>query len=999
MEVATLTATLEAAVAGFMANMAAADRQIDTTRQKMRELERQSLATQVAVASVGLSPGQAAETEASARTITRALSGVRDVAAEADIAARRLGLNDTAIAGFTTLERQVKSVDDTLVKTAVTSKDVRPGTAALGEWSTEAAVTARVRDNVTEAAVASKRVAMSPEAVAEARRLGSAYDDIRNTLLEVKEIQGATGVSAVDIAKTDLQAAKVATIRDRWLGAAAAAKGVGPSDVEIAKMALEAAQAERLRDALLEARIAGGGGGSSGFLSSRFVRGGDSAGGAGGFMSGLLSLFGGGRDGGGAIGAAEAAASGGGGGGTGFAGQGLLGGVLPGGRRASAGAITTALGLGVATTPALVPAAAGLAMGATAGLEALVGGAATLKLAFADLSKAAFTTQKGFDALTPIQQRFVTALRSIDVGFLKPLEAIAQSSVLPGLTRALHQALTPQAVSVAQGAVGAFGGGISRGAQQFGSLLGSNQFLNALGPVLQADARYLGDFLTGISRLVDAFVHLQQAAIPLTNWMDKGALHFANWVDASVKAAQSSGKLASFFDEARKALEALGGLVASIAGALHSLVQAFGGFNFAIEVIHTLSQAFAVIGQFLNANRTTFRAFFAGALGAAQDLLRVVSEMVKVFSPLIGLLNSLVTATIGWKHAIEAFLGVWLLVNLAVKTSPLFAWATVAVVLFDTLVPKTHAWRVAVEGVTAAWVVLTVAMQVNPIVAALTAVALLAAFVLTHWKQLTQALPILWRAAWDAIKGITNLAIYGLLAGFQLLLKGLKATLGWIPGIGGQIKDSLDQAIGFIQQFSVRGQNDLANAGDLAGQAWGVAFSSQISAALAANGAAIDAQSAAIQANISAAATLPAGPGMSPPEQPLSKAARAAQVGAGYSLTLPASITYDLKKAAAGHLSTAQANAEAYAYYEKILAQPGLTKPQKAAIYSAESQYAPSSAFGTPTPLQGAGTAGTVLTPRIQQAVAAAEASGIPKNEIAQYTRAINYLNDPEDDC
>lgn len=337
----------------------------------------------------------------------------------------------------------------------------------------------------------------------------------------------------------------------------------------------------------------------------------------------------------------------------------FLAGILPGGRRARPAAILSFLGLGVAATPEILPAAAGLSLGATAGAGALLGGVGTLALAFKGLSAAAFTTQKGFDALDPAQQRFVQTLRGLDAGLGKNLTAIAQGQIIPGLTTALHSAFTPASVSALSGGVGAFGGAISGGAQQFGKLFGSNQFSSSFGAVLQADARYLRDMSDGAIHLVDAFVHLQQAAIPLTDWMDKVFLGWAKLADAATLSGQASGGLAGFFDRAQESLMSLGHLLSSFGGLLKQILDVVG-FQNALSVVDLFSQTFGDLARLIKANRTVLHDFFAGAVGAAHDMLSLVEHIAQIITPLLHALDSVVKAVGGWKGVIDAAAATWI---------------------------------------------------------------------------------------------------------------------------------------------------------------------------------------------------------------------------------------------------------------------------------------------------------------------------------------------------
>lgn len=333
----------------------------------------------------------------------------------------------------------------------------------------------------------------------------------------------------------------------------------------------------------------------------------------------------------------------------------FLAGILPGGARPGPAAFAALAGLGAATAPALVPAAVGLGAGLTSGMEALVGAAGTLKLAFADLSAQAFTNQKAFDALMPVQQHFVQTLRSLDAGLVKSLEGVAQQNLLPGLTRALRSAVTPASVGAATGTVQAFSGALSGGAQAFGQLLGSPEFASAFGQVMQADARYLQDFIVGLSKLFDALIHLQQAAIPFTNWLDHGLAGLADWADRSARAAAASGSFARFLDQAKSGLQALGGLLTSV-GHLLAALNDVTGIGVAVGVIGDLSAAVQTLANFLEQNQAVLRQFFEGAVQAAHDLITAIGGVLSALHPLIVALNAVATEVGGWRIVFDGFL-------------------------------------------------------------------------------------------------------------------------------------------------------------------------------------------------------------------------------------------------------------------------------------------------------------------------------------------------------
>lgn len=635
---------------------------------------------------------QARESIAALERDLAGLKGALDSVGSGDLGA--------ATAEAAALDDEVKNIRDDAVEAsaAVRSIDLDPATSPRAE-----AYAQQMREialNAQEARIAAGQITTDTVASARAELLAQEYDQIRDALIEIAAVQSGAGVSDTQLAKTDLELAQVTAIRDRWAEVAAASNGAGPSDVQIAQaalyaakiaeardaqIALDVAQSDSIRDANgrivlgvtpsgLPGETAGPAGGSGdaaaeeSYLASfrRDLESRAAAAGVTGDRAGALNYL---RnrgvvdaegvladaEGGGGLGGIRRIGTDGGfdGRDPGFGGGGLLAGLLPGGRRARPAAIFTALGVAASTGPVLAPAAVAGGAALAAGLTTLIGTAATLKLAFDGITSAAFKSQKAFDALTPVQQDFVSQLRDIQYGFLKPLESVAQQTTLPGITSGIRAAITPASTQALTSGVAAFGGAIGGGAKQLGDLFGSTQFANSLGAVIQADAGYLRDFASIISNLVDGFVHLSQAAIPLTDSLDKGVLAFSKWLDNSIKAAQASGQLASYFNKAEVALHSLGDLVGSVGDAFGAF---FGdiGFQNSLGVIQTFRDAFEGIAQILNQNKTVLRDFFVGAIGSAQDILSVIRTMSSGLRPVLSTLNSIANLIGGWRVVIDA---------------------------------------------------------------------------------------------------------------------------------------------------------------------------------------------------------------------------------------------------------------------------------------------------------------------------------------------------------
>ena len=756
------------------------------------------------------------------------------------------------------------------------------------------------------------------------------------------------GVDARSVAEAGAFTAEIKRTRDAAVEANAAAKDIGVSDAAIAKEAALNDEVKKTRDLYVEAAVAARsiGGRSIPFGSGNLV---GSSFGARDFGAirdaGMFGLSGGtltrsdvlARDAesqarrdlasGGLLGllfgaqeakrlAEDSGGRGGGGGGGGF-----FAGLLPGGRRANAAAVTAGIGLLAGAAPAILPSALALAPIAGAGAGTLIGAAGTLKLAFADLTAAAFTNRNAFLALTPVQQQFVQTLRSLDAGLLvKNLEPLAQQTLLPQLTAALHAAFTPAAVSSLQGGVSGFANALGGGAQQLGSLFGSTQFQAQFGTMLQQDAGYLRQFFDVFTKLTDGFVRFQVAAGPFLTWVGQVSQGFANWADNAIRADAVNGRLAHFFDIVKTSLQTVGNLLLSVGHLAGALFDAIG-FQNSVGLVNLLASAINTLAGLLHANAKVLSDFFGGAVASARDLLTAIQGIVGVIKPVLSALDSLIGGAQGFRGAIDTlavfFVGRFLLMKLAVVG----------------LIPM-------LRGLVAA----------IPELAIITAITL----IITHWRQLAAAMPYLWRVAWDGIKGILDEAVYGILYWFDRILLGAKKAFDWVPIIGGELSKTYDAFNSWVSSFSAAGQQEFHNAGALAGQAWSAAFTNAVTTAAGKNGEVTLAQSAVLRAHFFAAHNAAAQ--LNPQDFQIL-------------LTPPPALLTQYNAAMDAHGNLAAATKGIRAYYDTLLKQPGLSLAQKNAIYQAESAYPsigspikgpPLPAFGTPGPMQqtGGGSAG-----------------------------------------
>lgn len=616
---------------------------------------------------------------------------------------------------------------------------------------------------------------------------------------------------------------------------------------------------------------------------------------------------------------------------------GFLEGVLPGGRRAGPAAVLTGIGLLAGAGPAAVPAAAGAGVGIAAGFTALLGAAATLKLAFADMTAASFKTKAGFDALTPAQQSLVITLKSLDAGVMKPLEKLAQTNLIPRLTDALHKLVSGPLVGAITKSVGSFATNIGKGAQGAAGILGSSDFAKSFGAVMQADSRYVRDFIVDIGHLTSAFFSVLQAAIPLTNWFNKLTSQFSLWADTAARSGQQSGALGQFFERAKLGLQAISKLLSSIVAIAGDFGRAFG-FKNSIALIGLFSTAFQGIANFIKRNKMVLHDFFAGAIGAIRNLEAILAPISAFLSKILGLINQLIGGTNGWRKAIEILAGVltvkWLQ-SVLVKLGSIGVAETV-------LANGATAASIKVGGLRGALLALGGADVLAALSGLLVPLAGIAAVFAT--PNSTGGNPTVpyrpdFRLTKDVMQSQTGKAMPPALK---------KEFLAYRAGTVNQtdFETWLATHLGLLSQYGI-----------------------QVTPALRE-------YAHTVSTSGGADSRLPSGPGFGGITGAVGKITSA---GVQAALKLPASISNQIVKASAGHGSMEKANAQAYAYYNQLLAQPGLSKAEKTAIYYAQAPYTPPAAFqqsgGGSVGFHGPTTAGGAVF-QAQQALAGAMGAG-----------------------
>jgi hypothetical protein len=323
-----------------------------------------------------------------------------------------------------------------------------------------------------------------------------------------------------------------------------------------------------------------------------------------------------------------------------LAGTGPLAGILPGGARSRTGGYAA---LGLLGLAGAGPAGAG----AAAGLAALPGlataGAAAIGVlvgAFNGLGKAIEGDKQAFDKLNPATQQFVQTLRSLSP-WLHEVQDITRQGLFPGLTDALHSALTPANAAAFEHAASGVALALGDVADEFGKSIGSPAFTAGFGQVMTQAA-------TNLRTLGDAGLHFAAAlgkltvtAGPLTEWMSREVDLGARLLDSWTGQAQASGQLAHGLEGAKNELIIVGHFVTAFADAAYQLIRALTPLG--NEILVGLTHELHNLADWVDRNRQEIIDFTTGALHDVEGAAHLVEGAFHLLSDAIG----------GTRHAFE----------------------------------------------------------------------------------------------------------------------------------------------------------------------------------------------------------------------------------------------------------------------------------------------------------------------------------------------------------
>ena len=324
------------------------------------------------------------------------------------------------------------------------------------------------------------------------------------------------------------------------------------------------------------------------------------------------------------------------------------GGAGGGGMMPPVGMMPAAIGAGALLAPAAGPGALGLLASIPVVASTGAGALGTLMLSFQGVTKAIGGNKKAFLDLGPSAQSFVLTVRSLD-GWFDKLKQTAGAALFPGLTAGLKAALSPGTVQAITQAVTAFGHAIGDAGAMFGRYFGSSQFQSIFGPLMQAGAKNLGLMASASLRLFDAVGVLGRAAIPLVDWMVKGADAAARWVDSFTRAKDATGGLNGAMNEAKSSLQLVGRLFASLLYAVYELGKAL--YPVSKVAVKALTDGLFALGQIIDKNRGIIREIVGTALSAFIGAVKVAAAAVRLvndaLSHLVGDKSAITTAILG----------------------------------------------------------------------------------------------------------------------------------------------------------------------------------------------------------------------------------------------------------------------------------------------------------------------------------------------------------------
>lgn len=482
------------------------------------------------------------------------------------------------------------------------------------------------------------------------------------------------------------------------------------------------------------------------------------------------------------------------------------------------GVFGTAVGVGALTGPAAAPAAVGL----LAAIPTLAAGGAgaigTLAIALDGVGKAIGGDKKAFDDLSPAAKAFVQTVRSLD-DWLDQLRETAGKALFPGLTAGLKAALSPGSVAAISRALTEFGHAIGEAGAQWGRYFGSGEFQKIFGPLMRAGAQNLSVLSDAAIHLFDALGVLARAAVPFTSWISRGIDTAARLADSWLHAKDASGALAHGFDEAKTSLQLVLRLFGAILNAAGALASAL--YPVSKVALKDLADGLNALAGIIDRNKQTIRDIVGGALAALVAAVKAAADGIGVF---VGALKAIV----GEK-------------------------------------------AVAVAAITAIGV--AIALSLGPTSAIITGAVIAVGLIKEHWRTILVFFTTIGEEIINAFEYVWIKLQRGALEAALHVVEPFSHLPSFLGGWARKAKDSMQAELAKLHAPDMNWSDAAAQAGVAVGSVWADSFSSTVQAQLKRDGVALVGPSGPSKTKLGP------GPGMSPPEQSLTDAARAQQGG------------------------------------------------------------------------------------------------------------------------
>jgi hypothetical protein len=290
------------------------------------------------------------------------------------------------------------------------------------------------------------------------------------------------------------------------------------------------------------------------------------------------------------------------------------------------------------------------------------GAMVTTKFALEGVSEAMGGNKEAMKELTPQAREFVRTMKEMDP-LVNRLRGAAQRGLFPGLTAGVRT-LAERGAPTARGLLGRFGrevgGAAQRGAERV-TRPGTLRDIDVLG---RQGARIFNRMTRGALDLADAIRHIAVAARPFTEWLSRTVLGWAEMLRITAQQGRETGRLADFFERARKRLEQVFRIAGNLWNTFRGILRAarplsdfifnfFEGATEKWEAFTNSQKGQQRMRRWFNAIRPPLRQFFlligdifkvwvdltergGGRRGALTRTLRELRDVAKPLGDLLG---------------------------------------------------------------------------------------------------------------------------------------------------------------------------------------------------------------------------------------------------------------------------------------------------------------------------------------------------------------------------